>query len=55
MSFFLNSFQEISTLVHKLRSRNQTEQQGTDSETAYSVHVQVAAEVHSNVSVENVF
>ena len=32
---------------------SQTEQQGTDGETAYSLHVRVAAEAHSRVSVAN--
>ena len=34
--FFLNCFQEISKLVHRLRAGSQTEQQGIDGETALS-------------------
>ena len=38
-----------------LQAWSQTQQQGTDGETACSLYVRVASKTHSCVSVENVF
>ena len=53
--FFRGLLPRNCTLVHRLRARSQTERQGTDGETACSLHVRHAAEADSRVSVENVF
>ena len=44
-----------TTLVHRLREKSKTEQKGSDGETACSLYVRVASEIHFLVSIKNVF
>ena len=53
-SFFSNSFQEISNVVHRLRAGSQVEQH-KNSEMACSVYVRVAAEAYSRLSSRTFF